>query len=371
MVWFNSIVQGVGSAVNWAMSNAGNIAGLLTSVTKVSTLYIPKDAAEEAEMPETSKDYFKIFKRAEAVLQEQAEKKVKAKEVEYGWDDPREPFSTRKGNLSGIWIRPTVFTNTSEEVPEMYRDLVKLFAELSIPTIMKRNDKDDDVAELVSQAIFPTYPKPPSQISSFDAYNNDHLSTYGIGLRNDDKSCQVFVGHSYYALPMGRSGTDNTWHCAVHVKMKSTTHSEEQYAKDMEEFRFMEIIEPSAVDVWLVTFQISWKAIKVARGGYKFLKEVLHEKSKTGYKVKHNFLDGQLQTVKIKAPAQKSPSETLFYLQEAVAQAVEKLNKNSPQMDFEVAAASTQYQTPYVVLMDSTLLTADNAVGDGMVVVSH
>ncbi|KAK1147985.1 hypothetical protein N8T08_000501 [Aspergillus melleus] len=373
MGWFNSIVRGVGSAVNWAMSNAGDIAGLIKSVKKVSMLYIPKDASEETETSVTSRDYFKEFERAERVLQTRAENMVKAKKVKHDWDPPRGSPRTTDASLCGLWTSPSVFSSTSKEVPEMYRDLVKFFAESGVPALITIGGNKVDVAERVSQAIFPYSPEPPSQITSFDADDEEHFPQYGIALRDDDRSWQLFVGHAYYAIPMGRSGKDRIWHGAVHLRFIASDDVRQEHAAEMEEFRFMGEIEPVAVEAWLVTFQIAWKAVKVARGGYKFLKEVLNdENNKTTYKVTYNFLDGQLQTVKIQTQADtKSPSEIHFYLQEAVAEAVVKMNQSLDRNSVEIAAAATQYQTPRVYLTDSTLVTADAGVVDNLVVVSR
>ncbi|KAH8424755.1 uncharacterized protein LDX57_002498 [Aspergillus melleus] len=375
MAWFNAIIQGVGPAVNWAISNAGDIAGLLRSIKKVSALHIPRDAAEKAESPTTSGDYFKTFLTAEHFLLKEAKDKVKQKEVEQDWGEPNEGnASTTTRNLCGLWTSPSVFTSASKEVPEMYRDLVKLLAEMGVPTVITRHGEEKDVAEFVSQAIFSYKPEPPSKISQFDASNDTHFPHYAIALRDDHNSWQLFVGHVYYAIPMGRSGTDNIWHGAVHVKMIAPDYVRYRHAQEMEEFRFMEDIEPMAVDAWLVTFQIAWKAVKVARRGYQFLKEVLDDKEKKAeYKVKFNFLDGQLQTVKIQASANdKSPAEILFYLQESVADAVVRMNKGPESMSLEIAAAKgTQYQTPHVALMDSTLVTAEPSLVENVVVVTR
>lgn len=383
MAWFNSIVQGIGSAVNWAMSNAGNIEGLINSIRKVSAL---KASGADAgnDLPVTSKHYFEVFEEANDLLKEKAKNKAELVEKKTRWDDPKQPFDTITGELSGLWTSPTVFSNLNKEVPEMYRDLVKLFAELRVPTLMKMDGEYVDVAELVSQSIFASNPDPPSEIANFDADNDLHLPAYGIPLRDDESPWQLFVAHAYYTIPMGRTGADVSWHGAIYVKMKARKKALQLHAQEMEEFRFIQDIGPLVVNSWLVTFQIAWKAVKVARTGYKFLQRVLDEKEKDKktpqnqkYEVKYNFLDGQVHTVKIKAPAKKAPSETLFYLQEAVAEAVVRMNTRPQDFYFDDGATATRYQTPYVALTDSTLLTPDNTLisntgtGDTMVIVSH
>ncbi|KAF7166855.1 hypothetical protein CNMCM5623_000409 [Aspergillus felis] len=302
-------------------------------------------------------------------LEKAAKKKVAEKADSDDWDEPYQP-DHRTGVISGIWTRPCVFSQQSKEVPEMYQDLVKLLAESRIPTVIMRGGEQTDVAEKLAEALFPFNPDPPSVIENFNKDDLEHHPRYALGLKDDENDVHIYAGHAYYSLPMGRSATDKTWHGALYVKALVSDKGSEQYGNMMEEFRFMEDIEPPTASTWLVTFQIAWKAIRVAWDGYKELKNILEKKKEPSYKVHYNFLDAQLQTIKIVVPAGYSPSDANFFLREAVAQAMKNLSNNKKPDFSDASEALTQYQTPTIILTDSTLI-AGEVTTETMVVVPH
>jgi hypothetical protein len=333
MSWFSSIINNVGSAVNWALSNSGVVKPLLDTVATVANNLLGSFETEEGFIiieglnnPVDCNDLLGNFNTASKNLQKQAEKVAKevAKPVPTGG-------SMRKEILSGLWTNPGL-TEDGNATPELYRDLTKFLDEKEIPTQLENGtETPTDVAQAIATSIFVNDPNVPApgDIGGVAV----QVPIFCIG--ND--SCYITGAHAYYALPLGKcmSGTgtdDHAWHGVVDITKTSTAAFDQQYKEYKKSLIFATDdagAQEGDAPRWVVTCQVDWRTVLLATKALPEVKIQLRT-CYPEYQLLYSIVHGQTQIIKMKAPENIRPPQVRAVIQKVVTQMSNKLIKPEP-----------------------------------------
>ncbi|KAF5855106.1 hypothetical protein ETB97_010046 [Aspergillus alliaceus] len=330
MAWFSSIINGVGSAVNWALSNSGVVKPLLDTVATVAKNLLGGLETEEGfiiieglDDPEDCKNLLKNFKEADKNLKKKAEEA--AKQVEKGVPTGG---STRNEVLSGLWTNPGL-TENGNATPEMYRDLAKFLEEKEIPTQLQNdNGTVTDVPQEIATAIFANDPNVPApgDIEGVAV----RFPTFQIG----NGSCFITGAHAYYAVPLGKSisgieSDDHAWHGAVHVTKATTAEFDQQYTEHKKSLVLVaedRETQAGVVPRWVVTCQVDWRTVLQATKA-SFDVEAQLRKLYPEYELLYSNVDGQSQIIKVRAPEGIRPPQVRAVIHKVVTETSKKLAK--------------------------------------------
>ncbi|KFY64866.1 hypothetical protein V496_02967 [Pseudogymnoascus sp. VKM F-4515 (FW-2607)] len=245
MGWFDSTIDGIGSAVNWVTSNSGTISGVFNAVSTVASLLVatsPVDNAKGADT-DTPPDLFVTFNQANQYLENEASYML-------GKILPKLP-NVRIVKMSGLWTGASPIDATGDPSLEMNKDIAK--------TGYIRGQRSSPAFSLVLSHI----------IWGADGPQN-YIYTPNVTLANDENTCAISVIHAYYAVPLGKTGNDNTWHGAVQLAMGTNSDFDRQ------------------------AYPYVQAAIKAVAPDYAII---------------YYTNDGQLQTIKIQAPENITPAQ--------------------------------------------------------------
>jgi hypothetical protein len=364
MGWFDSIIDGIGSAVNWAVSNSGAISGIVNAVSTVAGLLAAAsiDNANGADIDE-SDDLFVAFNRANQYLVHTASSMLVP---------PKLP-NTRTVQLSGLWTGASPLDSAGNPSPEMYKDIAKFLVQNDIPLELSG---PGDVALRIGQAIFADNAVPPPSPSSSPALPRgadgppSYIYTPNVNLANDDNTCAITGIHAYYAVPLGKTGTDNAWHGALQLSLGTTSDFDQQYQAYKKDLRLIKSPEGSAYDVWVVTLQIAWTWVPLAIKAYPYIKQAIST-TFSDYVLIYYTSDGQLQTIKLQAPQSITPAQVRAVVTQAVTTALAELQApssvfTSTKVDGQgqkeksgyLGSASPPPQMPDITVTSTTLLPA-------------
>ncbi|OJZ87837.1 hypothetical protein ASPFODRAFT_60189 [Aspergillus luchuensis CBS 106.47] len=324
MAWFSSILNGAGNAASWLVSNSGLINGVLETVGTVARGKLPGTVTTEGyviventdiseEDSDCEENLVKGFKKATITLEKAA--------LQGGANPPPMPsskISRESVILSGLWTNPGL-SLTGTATPEMYKDMGKFLAENNIPTELKTSRGGmEDVSRHICAAIFADAPGIP-EASEIDGVAIK-MPTFEI--KGD--GCTISGTHAYYSIPLGkrREGSacdDQAWHGAVRVTKTTTEAFDAEHRKEMKkDFFVAQNVEMASVGPrWVVTCQVDWRTISLARNSRDKLKAEF-EKNHPTYKILHLGVAGQSQTIKIQAPEGDMPAKVRALLNKVV-----------------------------------------------------
>ncbi|KAJ5358681.1 uncharacterized protein N7496_011094 [Penicillium cataractarum] len=323
MAWFSSILNGVGNAASWLVSNSGLINGVLETVGTVAKGKFPGTVTTEGyviventdiseEDCDCGENLVNGFKKATTNLEKAAQ--------QGGEQPPPMPpnGSQESAILSGLWTNPGV-TLDGAATPEMYRDMGKFLAENNIPTELKTSSGSmEDVSHHICAAIFADAPGIP-EASEIDGVAIK-MPTFKIG----GDGCTISGTHAYYSIPLGKRSEgsacdDQAWHGAVRVTKTTTQAFDAEHRKEMKkDFFVAQDVEMASVGPrWVVTCQVDWRTISLARNSRDKLKAEF-EKNYPTYKILHLGVAGQSQTIKIQAPEGDTPAKVRALLNKVV-----------------------------------------------------
>ncbi|KAJ5100691.1 hypothetical protein N7456_006743 [Penicillium angulare] len=321
MAWFSSIVNGIGSAANWLVSNSGLVSGVLDTVGTVakgnflSTMtdegyVIVENTANAEEDCDCGGDLTQSFKNATRKLEQKAQQ----------GEDPKVPpgGSGSNATLSGLWTNPGL-TLDGTATPEMYRDIGKFLAENNMPTELEASTGGTtDVSQGICNAIFANVPVVP-KASDFEGVAIQ-LPTFNL----EGGGCKISGTHAYYSIPLGKRNNgpacdDQAWHGAVHVKKTSTQAFDIAHAKKRKNLFFVARQEDIAEigPRWVVTCQVDWRTTPLAEKAQEKLK-MQFEKDHRDYTLLYSGVAGQNQTIKIRAPNEVTPAQVRALLNKVV-----------------------------------------------------
>lgn len=339
MAWFSSIVNGVGSAANWLLSNSGLVGKVLSTVGTVAQGNLPSTVTTEgfvmvenggiaAEDCDCGGDLAQTFQYATRKLERAAQEGEKA---------PKMPIrgSQDSAILSGLWTNPGL-TIDGTATPEMYRDMGKFLAENNIPTELKTTNKDGtgtlDVSQTICDSIFADAPGIPesSEVEAV-AVKVAEFEIPGDG-------CTISGSHAYYSIPLGKRNygpqcDDQAWHGAVRVTRTSTAAFDIEHRKQMKEnFYVAQTVETAGTGPrWVVTCQVNWRTISLAKRAREKVKAELLEYHPT-YQLLYSAVTGQNQTIKIRAPEGVTPASVRAILNQVVTNAAKSVTQGASQI---------------------------------------
>lgn len=347
MSWFDSLLDGLGSVVNWTMAHSGEIGSVVNAVGTVASLLA---AAEETVDDTDPTDLFPSFKKAGDYLETVAASEVPSAPISAG-------TNTRKYSIQGIWKSAAPLDASQNPSPEMYHDVANILAQNNIPeAFVGAKGYQTDVSKDIAQAIFadnPSPPPPPTSDSRLSKSNKrpSYIAAPKFKFSNNDASCVISGAHAYYAIPMGKAATENIWHGALQIEVTSTPDFDQRYIRKKRNFRYQTQQLATADNVWLVTCQMTWNSVSLAQEVFPLLKTKLSSEY-PNYNVVFDNLSGLIQTMKIQAPSDTTPAQVRCGLTQAVLDTLTQLqNAQEEQKD-----STPNIQLPLVMVTDSTLI---------------
>ena len=347
MGWFDSIIGGIGSAVDWALSNSGGIGDMISTVGKVAGIWSLENG--DVGSSATRKDnLFDSYRAAEKVLKKKAQNAAEEETARASSDPAHVWARTFDETISGLWTNPAA-TETGDAPEEMYHDVAKFLAENGFAkTIEGRKGATIDVAQNIGRVIFANSPADP-KLMDVHANANDLIQVTPFTIQNKDRSCEITGAHACYAVPLGKSATENAWHGALHVQQRANNDFMQQYRA--QEYTLQSIgtakdIEPP---YWMITCQIDWTTVELAEKAGQSIKKNFNEKSdyKNFYEIDTDLINGQRQTTKIRVNSKKTPAQGRAALEKVISEFLTPVT----------LASSLNVQTPRITVTDSSLIT--------------
>ncbi|CBF76058.1 hypothetical protein AN3485.2 [Aspergillus nidulans FGSC A4] len=329
MAWFSSIVNGIGSAANWLLSNSGLINNVLGTVHAVSNgqfsglgtlegyvIVEPVTAAEE----DCKNDLIRNFRKANKKLEEHAANLEEPPKVPDGG-------TQSSATLSGLWTNPGL-TEGGYATPEMYRDIAKFLTESDMPTELGEGDEKIDVSRSICESIFANVPGIP------DPDDVQGVVVQCPQFQVGDSRCTISGRHAHYAIPLGkRTGgelcDDLAWHGAVHFIKTSDSTFEKLHNEAKKRLLFVARDEDAATDGprWVVTCQVDWRTTSLANRAPEKVSR-LFEVKMPEYELLYTGVNGQNQIIKIRAPSGVTPAQVRSKLNKVIIEISKTLMEN-------------------------------------------
>ncbi|KAF4417788.1 hypothetical protein FACUT_12017 [Fusarium acutatum] len=305
----SSVISAVPTAARWLIGNSGAIGDVVKSVRDVTGLEAFEDEDEFSIVP--NPDIFapsvsvisleKDLRKANTKLD--AEAKIGLKPPKQ--DEDRETKSTKVDNL--FWTAPSHPVGSHNGTPsaEMYRDLALILREKGFPLFFKEKNGDAvDVAYRLAQGIFANANEKGIAIHIKDGR---HIHKLPVTIESGDKSCIINTQHVYYKIPMGKTGTEDTWQAALHMNKSLTDDFRQQYELEQADLVFLSNKKPPTGPVWILTCEVNWRTVLKAKNAGKSLGPKLEEDY--GYYVPFTNIEANHQILKIVTRANVAPAQ--------------------------------------------------------------
>lgn len=351
MGFLDGLLDSALNATNWLATNSGNIGGVLNTVANVAGLVA---GAVEYDSPlDSLLDYRENFNKASKYLIQtaSADQKGTVEDSEYDMVGTQ----TNTDTLCGVWMQPTTLTPTGLPSLGMYQDVANALGAMNVPpTFVSKEGSTEDTALQISQAIFAN--APISVSSPPKPGDPSPVTQAGFELGNKDGSLQIAGTHAYYAIPLGRSGTDTAWHGALRVSTTTTQGFRDAYKKEVASYTIFnaEVRNTALPSVWLVTLQVLWASAPYAVQLVPIFLD-LWNKNYGAYTITLNTLTGSLEVLKVQAPAGVSPAQ----VRQAVSNtAASSISQTSLPIIMNRASSNVVQliQPPDITVTDSTLV---------------
>ena len=162
MGWFNSIIQGIGSAVSWLTQNSASIAPAFNAVKDVAGLILSNDT-NDPETPMGISDLFSLFSKASKYLTDVASKLAADTHAAALREFPSAAAASADTNhieYPVLWSAPAPNDGQNNPSLALYQDVSKFLAEHDLPTTLTdvkdspMSDEPRDLAGCLAQAFF-------------------------------------------------------------------------------------------------------------------------------------------------------------------------------------------------------------------------
>ena len=342
---FSNLLNGVKSAGMWALNHSGDIAGVVDAVAQVAgVLEIPRDTPRlEDAHSDNLNQFHQNFAAVSRKLEKTARKSAAVSSKELHSHDKQTILTD---SVTGIWKDPVGLTPASRPTQTMYEDLSRFLGQMNVPTAFPKKDDPNDVVHQLGSALFKL--KDPSKIGS----HPDTLST-----KLEVPGGVITAAHTYYYLPMGHAGAQNSVHSAVAVKYATTEANQKQYLLNRSNVTYTS----SAMNMsgWLITLNVHWsdtvQASTVQKGAKGFAS--IFSKQYRDLKIVTSQVMGTLQLLKVNGP----PTTTPAAVKAAVQYAANAALPDSPFAFLDPAPQATR-NVPVEVLNSAFVLPAGSSV---------
>lgn len=355
MGWFNSALQGIGSAVNWVKQNSGTIAKAAEVIAGIAGVPV---MADDVNGPVT--DLFPNFTKAAAKVYDKAQKGAQEKLDEVLASLPerirndttleitQEPVPAES---TFLWSEPAPLDTKGQPNKELVQDIGKMLTQRNFPTVLPTSSNGAgnlalggllDVALRIGQAIFANLGK------AVDS-DGDITSTQFV-IPSGDDSVTITGCHAFYGIPLGQTGFNSAWHAGL-VMHKITTQTYRKFeSARIKALSFHEHIR-LADPVWLVTLNVAWEDSVWANTLTPKLKTQLEhtDVTKAGWKLHYNSLDGMDQQIKLQCPPDFTPPQAKGLVRQCIKTV-------APSSQLALDESSNPYLTPDIQVTLSTLL---------------
>ncbi|KAK4171388.1 hypothetical protein QBC36DRAFT_382600 [Triangularia setosa] len=361
MGWWNSIVDGVGSAVNWIKSNSGTIGAAASVIAKIAGAVAQDDDDPVAQL-------FPNFTKAAQKLNELAKggANAKLKEVlnsipEYSMNDRMVNLQTAEATLLAdstfLWLDPAPLNRDGQPNKGLVQDIGKMLAQSSFSTVLtssgegkRKGSRSLDVALAIGQAIF------ANMGTGAEQANDDGIVLAPFDISYDDVGCRITGCHAYYQIPLGQTGANSAWHAALAMSQTTTeNYRKYEFARTRDVFFTQPIRTDNGNPQWLVTMSVPWEESVSA---YTLSKGLLGELTSNdiiqdGWHLHYHSLDGTDQHIKVQCPDGHTPAQARGLVRECI----KKVLKNSGML---VSASTSPYLTPDIHITMSVLKPGDS-----------
>ena len=367
MGFFGNFFESVKSAGSFVLSHAGDIASAVKTVATIAgAVALPTETFIVGD--EASDNLTQFYPRFSQISTELDQTAVNAtKKKAPAWDDNENPL-TLKDSITGIFKDPTALTNAGLPTQTMYEDLSKFLGQMNVPTVyqqksdpkgdQKGDQKSDplDVVNKLGSALFVLKPPPtdPTDLTGFP-------DTLPVSL--DVPGGTIHAAHTYYYLPMGKAGNQNSLHSALAVRYHTTKAKHKQLLLERSNLIFTSptIDQPG----WLITLHILWgKTVQANTVQNEF--QTAFAKDYKDFKIQTSQLTGTLQLLKVLGPGSTTPA----IIRSAVQTAANAVLTQTSSSGATPAAGELVEQNVPVEVLDSAFMLGPTSSQDAKAVTS-
>ena len=243
----------------------------------------------------------------------------------------------------------------------MYKDLSKFLATMHVPMSRGKDDKILDIPERIGEQVFANLGDATLQTA-----NDDPVKHVQFTIPTEDGG-SINGAHVYYALPMGKSGSDISLHSAINVSYTTSRDLHESFLKDKLSYEINEVAD--ATDSWHIGLEVNWaNAPLVNKVQGDFLKNF---KANHGdMKLLVNHIIGITQTIRVQAPVTKTPAEVRTAVHGSATFALNALRSTKgdteasasrpwPEADVDIQVTNSSYITGEAVRVQQALVEAN------------
>lgn len=299
MGFWSGLVEGAKSAGGWALDHAGDIASVVGTVAKIAGAVV-LDSSGKPDDESHLADFHTNFKTASTTLQQRAKKDVATMGLQTDRSLNGDEFAAEDAVLdsfTGIWTDPAPLSTEGLPSIPMYQDLSKWLATLGVPAGV-------DAASPVAQALFVN-----TNDDSANAVGDDPIQSISFQYKDPGGKWILDTAHAYYALPLGTSAGDKSWHSCIYARFQPSKSHVAGKRQRMHATTSINKI-PTNEPTWMINATITWgnvqTASKVSDPFLQNCKKTFDDKTDRG--VVSNNLLGVSQSVQVQGNKDDNPS---------------------------------------------------------------
>ncbi|KAF4429952.1 hypothetical protein FACUT_8992 [Fusarium acutatum] len=333
---FGNLWDGIKSAGQWAIDHSANIAPVLEAVGKAagalvlmdnSNTAFAADAVPESLANETGSQQLARYPQTFAYVS--ARLAATAKEGLNTFPKKAGKTTTIDDGLVGLWTDPNGLSFDGKPSISMYQDLSAFMGTMNIPVSWTDSSGVvHDTVNDIGQILFAN--TGPQSLAALAGNDN---SIVRVNAEAPTQNGTLHACHVYYPIPMGKAGEDISLHSAIHLIYTTSADTVAMAAAQ----DHLTVVNPlSDQNSWVVTMNITWASAPIA-GSQDVQKHFadIFTKENSVLQLSVSNVTGTLQTVKVQAPADKTPAYAKAAVEAAVTTALNagSTNKNGPAMN--------------------------------------
>lgn len=331
---FGTIVSGIGDAIHWVDSNSGSIAEAALAIAKVAGLVLGPANENTTDKDPTNIPIQEDFSKVNRYLEKTAAAQVDCHDLS------KDMMSAQ---ITGIWTDPMKTAVSGEPSPDMYRDIARMFSLHRLCPVMSGVDVPHRIAQVMAEIDKPF--QLPHQTT---VANDSPLRKVDIIVKGDTTDPEYRGCYMYYAIPMGKGGTENAWHGSLYIQQWTDKGSTMALLREQEEFYYFQQLPPPDVDSWCVTCQIDWQNVQASRSYANGVRDKFCPTAigpPPEFRAEYSHVLGDVQTLKIRAPAKYALPEIRGKVITAIDSVLKTPTENPPKTGPGVAQQRPEVTT--------------------------
>lgn len=344
------VIPTVTAAAKWVINNSAAIGDAFKAVKNVAGGFT-RNSEDGDEIifiahPEAADDLDPSKKNIADLLDESI-KRIQDEADKVPGPDGSMGRSTANSQVSGLWLHPS---NAVGGVPsqEMYREVAQHLSEEGYPmSFIQDGGNTVDVPYRLAQAVFANSDKGKTVQTS----DETRLIPNDFNIDSAGGNCKIQAKFVHYILPLGKEGTDDAWHGTLRANRSWTKKFAAEQEKEQQSRFYISDAKPPSGPVWVLTCEIDWKTVIIAKQGHQKLGDELYKTA--NYYVSMSNLEATIQIVKLVVGSDISPAQIRAYVEVKTAEIARGIKTDEVHL-LDASTEPLMGQSPTVFVKNSS-----------------